>query len=180
MKRRDFLLSSAAATAGMAVMGGMTGGNARAASANRQAEAKLRLACIWGQLFHADDDAQRVKKMLDWGFEGVEVWGDGGDARGDLKKRLDDAGLEICTVCYGTGSGKLVSEDAGRRQEGIDELKRVIENAGELEARLSCMCRNMAAGRNSRIRKFAAFCATHCRRWGNWRRRIARRWRWNR
>lgn len=133
MNRRDFLLSSAAAGAGMAVIGGVTG-SARAESANRQAEAKLRLACYWGGLFSADNDEHRVKKMLDWGFEGVEIPGDGGWARGGLKKRLDDAGLEICSLCFGSMGGKLVSEDAARRLEGIDEMKRVIENAGELGA----------------------------------------------
>jgi len=130
MDRRNFLLSTAATGAGISALGGMTQA-AKAASPNKEAEAKLRISCFWG-FVPAEDDDQRVKKMLDWGFEGVELGGDGGGAKGDLKKRLDDAGLEISCLCWGSANGSIVSEDESRRQDGIDSLKRALENAGEL------------------------------------------------
>ena len=131
MNRRNFLLSTAAAGVGISTMG-MTQA-AKAESPNKQSEAKLRLACYWGGLFPADSDDLRVQKMLGWGFEGVEISGNGGWAKGDFKKRMDDANLEICSMSA-SGSGAIVSEDESRRQGGIDAMKQAIENAGELGA----------------------------------------------
>ncbi len=135
MDRRNFLLS-AAAGAGVAAMGTGMPGVARAEKADKESEAKLRLSIYWRGLgIPADSDEEFLKKVVDMGFEGIEVSGDGGGAVGDLQKRINDAGLEICSVCFGSCNGAIVSEDEGRRQGGVDALKRALENAGKLGAK---------------------------------------------
>lgn len=147
MDRRNFLLTSAAASA--AVLGGQMVRaeepddqpenleNRESRSLNKSAEAKLRLALYWRGLgIPAKDDDEFIKKVVDMGFEGIEVSGDGGGFVNDDKfRKIKDAGLQVCSVCFGSCGGAIVSEDEGRRQGGVDSLKRAIENAGKLGAK---------------------------------------------
>ncbi|MDO4550721.1 MAG: sugar phosphate isomerase/epimerase family protein [Planctomycetia bacterium] len=134
MNRRNFFLTSASLGVSSAIIGTVPE-NAHAEKIDKVSDAKLRLACYWGNFIPAENDDQRIKKMLAWGFQGVEISGNGNSTKGDLKKRLDDAGLEICSLCFGSCGGKIVSEDVSRRQSGIDELKKALENAGILGAK---------------------------------------------
>ncbi|MDO5114436.1 MAG: sugar phosphate isomerase/epimerase family protein [Planctomycetia bacterium] len=126
MNRRDFFLSTAAAGVGAAVLGNAL--PATAESLDKTPEAKLRLACYWGGLFPAENDQDRIQKMLEMGFEGIELSGDGGGVK-DKKQLFEDAGLEVCSLCFGSCGGAIVSEDPSKRQGGIDALKRALENA---------------------------------------------------
>ncbi|MDO4574363.1 MAG: TIM barrel protein [Planctomycetia bacterium] len=129
MNRRDFFVSSAVAGAAT-----MLTGTAMAENLNKASEAKLRLACSWG-FVPAKDDAERITRMKELGFEGIEAGGDGTGALGQ-KKMFDDAGFKVVALCFGSCGGRIVSEDVSKRQEGIDMLKKAIENANTLEAKV--------------------------------------------
>jgi len=42
--------------------------------------------------------------------------------------------LKVSAICWGSCGGALISQDAQRRKEGIESLKRVLASAGELES----------------------------------------------
>ncbi|MDO4571105.1 MAG: sugar phosphate isomerase/epimerase family protein [Planctomycetia bacterium] len=135
MNRRDFFMTSAAIGAGAALASvGKVSAIDMATVAENVKKAKLRFACYWGGLFPAENDADRIKKMRELGFEGIELSGDGGGVK-DKKQMFIDEGFEVCSLCFGSVGGAVVSEDPSRRQGGIDALKRALENAAYFGAK---------------------------------------------
>ncbi|MCW5980553.1 MAG: sugar phosphate isomerase/epimerase [Bryobacteraceae bacterium] len=77
----------------------------------------------------------QVKKM---GFDGIEIarFDFAGFPAAAIREALDENGLE-CTFCSAlTGSMSMVSEEASVRREARDFLRRGIETAGELGAKV--------------------------------------------
>ena len=80
------------------------------------------------------DLAEKLANLEKWGFDGVEL---GGDVVGNEKKYLDAVAktkLKISAVCWGSHNGDIVSDAVEKRQPAIDDLKRVLESAGEVKS----------------------------------------------
>lgn len=136
MKRRDFLTTTAAVGA-VAASVSFSSSGVRAAEASvvpgdQRAKAKLRMCSQLG-IIPGNNTEEKLKWMKEKGFEAVEIGGLGGDFM-DWKKRADDAGLQIASICIGSFGNKLVSENPEDRQKGYDELKVQLERAGAVGA----------------------------------------------
>jgi sugar phosphate isomerase/epimerase len=95
--------------------------------------AKLNLSSQLGIIPGKDLD-EKLAKMEKWGFDGVEL---GGDVVGNEKKFLDAVAktkLKISAICWGAHDGDIVSDEVEKRQPAIDDLKRVLESAGEIKS----------------------------------------------
>ena len=49
-----------------------------------------------------------------------------------IKQDLKGTNIKVSALCWGACGGKLVSNDAGKRKDGISQLKSALESAGEL------------------------------------------------
>lgn len=137
MKRRDFMMSGA--IAGAALAASSTGLSSVATATepgnvpgDQRAKAKLRMCSQLG-IIPGGNDNEKLKWMKDNGFEAVEI-GRLGDNYMDWKKRADDAGLQIASICIGSFGNKPVSENPEERQQGFDEMKVQLERAGAVGA----------------------------------------------
>lgn len=132
MNRRDFFgagaaLGLAAATANSAFATQTT------EEMDKRSEAKLRIS---SQLGPAPGNSleEKLEKMKKYGCDAVEYHGDCVGKGKEMRKKAEDAGLEVSVICWGSHGGDLCSEDVAKRQPGIDDLKRALETAGELGA----------------------------------------------
>ena len=134
MKRRDFFKSSAVIGSALAVSSAFSTGVSAAETVpgDLRDKAKLRLCSQLGIIPGRNDEA-KLKWMKDQGFEAVEIGGQG-DNYMDWKKKANDAGLAISSLCIGSFGNKLVSEDEEERKKGFDELKVQLERAGAMGA----------------------------------------------
>lgn len=129
--RRDFLTTGAVAVAGAMLP---TIGSLRLASADEpkaKPAAALRLSSQLG-IIPGKDLAEKLAKMEQWGFDGVEL---PGDVVGNEKKYLEaakKAKLGISAVCGAAPNGDIVSEDAAKRAEALKVLKRAVDSAGDV------------------------------------------------
>ena len=132
MKRREFF--AAATTGGVVVAVDALPAHAQCAAVtvpgDQRVKAKLRFCSQLG-IIPGNNDGEKLKWMKDNGFESIEI-GRQGDNYLDWKKRADDAGLAIASLCIGSFGNKLVDEDESKRKEGYDELKIQLERAGIL------------------------------------------------
>lgn len=128
--RRGFLMSGTAAlAAGLAVPRSSPAGDLPATKGDAELNMASQLGVIPGNSLD-----EKLAKMQAWGFAGVEP---GGEVVGNEKRLLDaiaKTDLKVSAICWGSCEGKLVSEDAGRRQEGIDAIKRALDSAGEINS----------------------------------------------
>jgi sugar phosphate isomerase/epimerase len=106
--------------------------NAASVPGDQRAKAKLRFCSQLG-IIPGNSDEEKLKWMKANGFEAVEIGGQG-DNYLDWKKKADDAGLKIASLCIGSFGNKLVDEDEAKRKQGYDELKVQLERAGALGA----------------------------------------------
>lgn len=137
MKRRDFFKSGAIAGTALAASGMLSSPSASAAETanvpgDQRAKAKLRMCSQLG-IIPGGSDEEKLKWMKNNGFEAVEIHRLGGNYM-DWKKKADDAGLAIASVCIGSFGNKLVSENEEERLKGYDELKEQLERAGAIGA----------------------------------------------
>ncbi|MDR0336301.1 MAG: sugar phosphate isomerase/epimerase [Planctomycetaceae bacterium] len=138
MQRRDFLAT--AATVGVAAtvsVSSSSSSSLHAAEPNsvpgdQRANAKLRFCSQLG-IIPGGNNEEKLKWMKQNGFEAVEI-GRLDDNYLDWKKRADDAGLRIASICIGSFGNKLTDEDPEKRKQGFDELKVQLERAGALGA----------------------------------------------
>ncbi|MDR2706017.1 MAG: sugar phosphate isomerase/epimerase [Planctomycetaceae bacterium] len=138
MQRRDFLAT--AATVGVAATISVSSSSPSSLHAaesglvpgDQRAKAKLRFCSQLG-IIPGGNDEEKLKWMKQNGFEAFEI-GRLGDNYLDWKKRADDAGLRIASICIGSFGNKLTDEDPEKRKQGFDELKVQLERAGELGA----------------------------------------------
>jgi sugar phosphate isomerase/epimerase len=133
MLRRDFLtVSATAGTVAAASLLSIPVANAAAVPGDQRAKAKLRFCSQLG-IIPGNNTEEKLKWMKANGFEAVELGGLGDDYA-DWKKKADDAGLKIASLCIGSFGGKMVDEDEEKRKQGYDELKVQLERAGAVGA----------------------------------------------
>jgi sugar phosphate isomerase/epimerase len=129
--RRRFLTATAMAAAGVAA-GSFSALQAASAAEEPLPKAALKLSSQLG-IIPGKELEEKLAKMGKWGFDGVEL---GGDIVGNVKKYQDAIAktkLKFSAVCYGSLKGDVVSEVKSKRQPAIEQLKKVIEAAGELQ-----------------------------------------------
>ena len=134
MNRRNFFGAAAALGLGAAASNGATAfATQTTAEMDKRAEAKLR---ICSQLGPAPGDSleEKLEKLKKYGCDAVEYHGDCVGKGKEMRKKAEDAGLEVSVICWGSCNGDLCSDDVAKRQPGIDNLKRALETAGELGA----------------------------------------------
>lgn len=126
--RRAFLLGSAAVTAGVAV-----------ASPSRAMEipgpkqpAVLKLSSQVGVIPGASLD-EKLAKAQSWGFVGIEPSGGVVGKEKEFLAAVAKTDLKVSAICWGSHGGDLVSEDAAKRQQGVDDIKRALDAAAELQ-----------------------------------------------
>ena len=132
MQRRDFLVATAGAAVTAASLSPTQAAETVTVPGDRRATARLRFCSQLG-IIPGDNDVEKLQWMKANGFEAVEI-GRQGDNYLDWKKKADDAGLAIASLCIGSFGNKLVDEDEAKRKEGYDELKVQLERAGALGA----------------------------------------------
>jgi len=136
IQRRNFLAAavttSAAATMFSASSSTLQAADPAPVPGDQRTKAKLRFCSQLG-IIPGGNDEEKLKWMKQNGFEAVEV-GRLGDNYLDWKKRADDAGLRIASICIGSFGNKLTDEDPEKRKQGFDELKVQLERAGALGA----------------------------------------------
>lgn len=132
MQRRNFLTAAALGGVAAAVPGSAVAAESATVPGDQRAKAKLRMCSQLG-IIPGSSDAEKLKWMKDNGFEAVEI-GRLGNNYLDWKKKADDAGLRIASICIGSFGNKLVSESAEERQKGYDEVKEQLERAGAVGA----------------------------------------------
>jgi sugar phosphate isomerase/epimerase len=134
MQRRDFLAAAATVSAATMVLSSSTPtvNAAEPVPGDQRSKAKLRFCSQLG-IIPGGNNEEKLKWMKEQGFEAVEI-GRLGDDYLDWKKRADDAGLRIASICIGSFGNKLTDEDPEKRKQGFDELKTQLERAGALGA----------------------------------------------
>ena len=127
--RRGFLMTGVAATAGVVALPH----TAAAQTIKGHPDAVLNLSSQLG-IIPGKDLQEKLAKMEQWGFEGVEL---GGDIVGNEKKYEDaikNTKLKVNAICWGSCNGDLVSDAAQKRAPAIEALKRVLTSAGALKS----------------------------------------------
>jgi sugar phosphate isomerase/epimerase len=129
--RRGFLTggTAAVAAAGLAIP---SAGGAQDLPAPK-GKAVLKLSSQLG-VIPGDSLDEKLAKMQAWGFDAVEPHGDVVGNERSFLQALAKTDLKVSAICWGSRGGALVSEDAARRKEGVDALKRALESAAELNS----------------------------------------------
>jgi sugar phosphate isomerase/epimerase len=125
--RRLFL-----AAAGAAAATALVRSPARAADEQPKKKAVLKLSSQLG-VIPGKSLEEKLEKMVKWNFQGVEL---GGDIVGNVKKykdAIDKSGLKFSAVCWGSINGDTVSDVVSKRKPAIEQFKKVLAAAGELE-----------------------------------------------
>jgi sugar phosphate isomerase/epimerase len=130
ISRRELLATGAAAAASAAVLPAFVlPAAASAAESKTKPKAALKLSCqVW--LIPGKDLDEKLALMDKWGFDAVEL---PGDIVGHEQKYIDAVAktkLKVSAICGGAPNGVIVSEDADKRVESIDVLKRLVTSAG--------------------------------------------------
>ena len=127
--RRGFLMGAATTAVGLTASLPMR----RASGAPPQPAAVLRLSSQIG-LIPGKEIAEKLAKMEQWGFEGVELPRDVVTKAEQYQKALANTPIKPSAVCYGSLEGGLVSEVVERRARAEEELRRALTIAGELKS----------------------------------------------
>ncbi len=131
--RREVLLGTAAAAAAMA-LGGCSGAKWQKESETMccaKPGAKLRLSVQEG-IIPGKSLAEKLDKMENLGFEGLEVGG--GYLRGNvkqLKEGLKGRPIKMSAICAGF-DGYLIAEDPAIRDKAMKTMKELLTLAGEV------------------------------------------------
>jgi sugar phosphate isomerase/epimerase len=126
--RRGFL-----ATASL-FAGGALIGAAGAEDDEKETEGvTLKLASQDGRI-PGDSLKEKVERMADWGFVGLEVGGGGlADRVEEIEEALEDTPVGMAAICAGFSSCPAHHTAAGRK-ECMDSLRPILEAAGHLES----------------------------------------------
>ncbi len=129
MHRRGFLLGTATAAAGAAVASSATAVDLPAPPR----EAVLKLSSQVGVIPGGSLDEQ-LAKMQSWGFVGVEPGHDVVGRQKEFLAAVAKTDLKVSAICWGSHGGDLVSEDAQKRKQGTDDIKRALDAAAALNS----------------------------------------------
>ncbi len=125
--RRGFLVSGAAAAAGVALVPHP----APAAEPTARPEAVLKLSAQIN-VIPGKELPEKLATMEQWGFDGVEFFGDVVDNEKKYEDALRNSKLKMSAVCWGSCNGDLVSDVVEKRAGGVEKFKRVLTAAGAL------------------------------------------------
>jgi sugar phosphate isomerase/epimerase len=132
--RREFLQKSLVSAATVTAIGGAVGGVAPAAMAAEEQEgtkAVLRLSAQEG-VIPGKSLAEKLDKMEQWGFQGLEVGGGGLSRRvKELKEALNGRPIKLSATCAGF-EGWLISNRREIRDQAMKTMKDILTAAGEL------------------------------------------------
>ena len=123
--RRDFLLTTGAASAALAATVGPSNANADDSSAQPRVRFGLNMSTIRGQNLSVDE---QVKVAAAAGYDGIEPWirdlekyVDGGGRLADLRQQIEDAGL---TVDSAIGFANWIVDDEQARAAGLEQARK--------------------------------------------------------
>jgi len=125
--RRDFLVTGTLAGVGLATGAGR--GAAAQDGAGREAALKLssQEGCLPGGSLQ-----ERVERMAEWGFTGIEFGGGGLAGRVDeIKAALEGTPVKVSAICAGYASCLLADNEADRRT-AVDSIKETLTAAGAI------------------------------------------------
>ena len=131
MNRRGFLAGSTAAVAGV----GLTCA-AKAAEVTLPqppSEAVLKFSSQLG-VIPGNELAAKLAWMEQAGFDAVEPHGDVVGKAKEFLAALRNTKLKVSALCWGSAKGALVSKEAAKRAEAIEQFKRAIDTAAELRS----------------------------------------------
>ena len=128
MDRREFFVKTAAAGATVAAAASTA---SRAGAAEGAGQVTLKLSSQEG-IIPGKDLKEKLANMETWGFEGIEFWGDANRTK-SIQEALKDSKIKVSAICAGYREC-LMAEDASKRKQAYDDIKRLLEMAGELNS----------------------------------------------
>ena len=125
--RRGFLLTSATAAAGAAIVPNLT----QAEEPKASPEASLKLSSQLG-IIPGKDLQEKLAAMETWGFDAVEPHGDVVGNEKKFEDAVKKTNLKVSTICWGSHNGDLVSDVVEKRAPAFEAIKRALTSAGVL------------------------------------------------
>lgn len=131
MERREFVVNAAVAATAAAIGAISPGSTARAADGTGGAQ--LNLSSQDG-IIPGKDLKEKLANMEKWGFNGIEFGGGGlGGRVKQIQEALKDTKVKLSAICAGYG-GCLMSDDEAKRKQAFNDIKNILEAAGELKS----------------------------------------------
>lgn len=94
---------------------------------------RMKLACQESMAPGATFE-EKLSNLQEAGYEGVEMWGGGlVDRLDEVKRATRKASMPVSTVCAGF-RGTPLSNDPDVRKQAADDIKMLLDAAGELDA----------------------------------------------
>ena len=100
----------------------------------RDEDTAMKLAFQEG-LFPYEKEDELYARLAEWGFDAVEVWGDGLADRVDrVRTAAKSAGLPVCAICPGLDGirGSLLSADAETRRRAAGDIETLLQCGADL------------------------------------------------
>jgi len=127
VNRRGFLKGTALAGAGLMAAG------AAGQAQGQERKAVLNLSSQEGRI-PGDSLEQKLQRMAEWGFDGIEFGGGGlADRVESIKKALAGTDLKASAICAGY-SGVPISENEATRREFVESSKPLLDAAGAISS----------------------------------------------
>jgi len=133
MRRRDFLVSTVAATGVTAIGKGSSAAETEPTKVTLtpKRQAVLKLSCQEG-IVPGRSLKEKLDRLEKWGYEGLEVSGRGLLGRiQQIKEALKDRPIKMSAICAGF-DGVLISEKPEVRRKAVESMKQLLSAAGEL------------------------------------------------
>jgi sugar phosphate isomerase/epimerase len=124
--RRDFIKA-----AGVASLAALAAGSLSYPARGQEEKPVLKLSSQEGRIPGAELK-EKVDRMAEWGFVGIEPHGGGLPDRVDeFKAALDGTPISLSAVCAGY-QGCVISHDETERKKAVDTIKVLLDAVGEL------------------------------------------------
>jgi len=93
----------------------------------------MKLACQ-ENLVRGSSLKEKITMLEEFGFDGVELWGNGLKERlNEIKEAFKGRTIKISTICAGYG-GCLLDPDKKEREKALSDIKELLSLSGELGA----------------------------------------------
>ncbi len=127
--RRRFLAGSMAAVAGTSIAGTTQAGEVTLPRPAKEAVLKFssQLGVIPGK-----ELPEKLAWMEKAGFDAVEPHGNVVGNAKEFLSALRNTKLKVSALCWGSVTGTMVSRDAAQRADAVEQFKRAIDTAAEL------------------------------------------------